>query len=215
MIQAIEKELKQFNSLFFEFQYRHDLSRVFDDLLTIIVCAMGRGTQEELYFETIKSYSREELDIFTKMFGELMLIYSNSRTNNQWTDPLGSYYEFLAANHKKSAFGQFFTPAVICDFMAQITIEPGVWGKNVNEPACGSGRMVLAVNQVADGNYFVCQDLDPICCKMTAINLCFHDIRAEIHCMDSLAMSKPRFSLATNYEFWKNKTNTIFFYPST
>lgn len=206
------KELKNFNSLFFSFQYKHDLNRVFDDLLTIIICAMGRGTQEELYMNTIKKYDRKELDVLCQLFAELMKIYNFNLENKIWSDPLGTYYEYLAGNYKKSAFGQFFTPKTICDLMAQITITPKEWGKTISEPCCGSGRMILASNQAAEGNYYVCQDLDPICCKMTAINLCFHEVRAEVHCMNSLLNEKPRFSLAINYEFWKNKNNTIFYY---
>jgi type I restriction enzyme M protein len=96
--------------------------------------------------------------------------------------------------------------------MASFVIEKDNFGQTINEPCSGSGRMVLAANQVTKGNYYVCEDLDPICCKMTAINLCFHEIRGEVHCHDTLKMDKPRFSLATNYEFWKNNTHSIFYY---
>lgn len=211
----LEKELKQFNSLFFDFQYMHDLNRVFDDLLTMIICAMGRGAQEELYLQTVKKYNRKELDILCNLFAELTEIYAFNLENKSWSDPLGTYYEFLAGNYKKSAFGQFFTPENICTLMAQITIDKNQWGKNVSEPACGSGRMVLAANNQANGNYYICQDLDPICCKMTAINLCFHGIRAEVHCTNALSSTEPYFSLAVNYEFWKNKTHSILYYPKT
>jgi type I restriction enzyme M protein len=210
---TVEKELKQFNSLFFEFQYKHDLNKVFDDLLTMIICAMGRGTQENLYFETIKKYSKNELNMFCRLFGELMKIYYSNIEKRIWSDPLGTYYEFLAGNYKKSAFGQYFTPEPLCDMIAKLTIDPNEWGKNINEPACGSGRMILAVNAQTTGNYYICQDLDPICCKMTAINLCFHEVRAEVHCMNTLSNSDPLFSIAINYEYWKNNTQSILYYP--
>lgn len=209
----VPKELTAFNSLFFDFQYKHDLSRVFDDLLTVIICAMGHQTQEELYFETIKNYDRKELDSLCRLFAQLMEIY-NKYTPDDWCDPLGDYYECLAGNYKKSNFGQFFTPRALCDMMVMMIQEPANWGININEPCSGSGRMVLASNHYVKGNYFVCQDLDPICCKMTAVNLCFHGIRAEVHCMDALGTEKPRFSLAVNYEYWKNKTKSILFYPN-
>jgi len=209
----IPKELTAFNSLFFEFQYKHDLSRVFDDLLTVIVCAMGHQTQENLYLETIKKYDRKELDTLCRLFAELVKIYDR-HTPDHWCDPLGEYYECLAGNYKKSNFGQFFTPPALCTMMAMMIQEPENWGITVNDPCCGSGRMILASNHHVKGNYFICQDLDPICCKMTAINLCFHEVRAEIHCMNSLGIEKPRFSLAVNYEYWKNNTKSILFYPN-
>jgi type I restriction enzyme M protein len=208
----VPKELKKFNSLFFDFQYKHDLNRVFDDLLTVIICAMGRGTQEPLYLETIKKYDRKELDIFCKLFAELTVIYQNNLLLNDWCDPLGEYYECLIGNYKKSNFGQYFTPKSICQMMAGFVIEKDNFGQTINEPSSGSGRMVLAANQVTKGNYYVCEDLDPMCCKMTAINLCFHEIKGEVHCHDTLKMDKPRFSLVTNYEFWKNNTYSILYY---
>jgi type I restriction enzyme M protein len=208
----VPKELKNFNSLFFDFQYKHNLNQVFDDLLTMIICSMGRGTQEPLYFETIAKYNTKELNSFCKLFGELMQIYQFNTSNDDWCDPLGDYYECLTSNYKKSNLGQYFTPKSICDLMAHLIVDIDDFGKNINEPCSGSGRFVLAANKLTKGNYYICQDLDPMCCKMTAINLCFHQIRGEVHCHNTLLMDKPRFSLVTNYEFWKNKTNTIFYY---
>ena len=210
----VPQELKSFNSLFFEFQYKFDLNIVYDDLLTIIICALGRGTQEPLYFETIKKYNQKELTTFSKLFGELLIIYGKNFTIGDWCDPLGDFYECLAGNYKKSNFGQFFTPKVLCNFMGQILMDSDEWGKNISEPACGSGRMVLAANHQAKGNYYICEDLDPICCKMTAINLCLHEIRAEIHCRNALTLENHRFSLAINHEYWKNNTKSILFYPN-
>jgi hypothetical protein len=43
--------------------------------------------------ETIKKYSRAELDIFCKLFGELLIIYEKNISAGDWCDPLGEYYE--------------------------------------------------------------------------------------------------------------------------
>jgi len=208
----LPRELKQFNSHFFGFQYKYDVGQIFEDLLSIIIACMGRGTSEPLYFETIKKYSADELQHFVKMFGELAIIYGKAKQEGDWCDPLGDYYEALASNYKKSRFGQFFTPKPLCDMMAMMLLTD-VWGLNVNEPCSGSGRMVLAANRKTKGNYYVCEDLDPICCKMTAINMCFHEIRGEVHCRDVLrAPTENRFIYAVNYEFWKHKTTCILQY---
>lgn len=204
----IDRELKPFNSLFDKMAYKYDASVLFHDLLTIIICCFGFGTNEELYFETIKRYKKEELTTFAKMMGELLLIYSKAKTDNRWVDPLGDYYEFLASSSKKSALGQFFTPPSLCDMMA-IMVTGKEWGQTINEPCSGSGRMVLAMNNQTKGNYYVCQDLDPICAKMTAINLAMHEIKCEVHCMDSLRMDDLRFSFYINHQFWKVKTPHI------
>lgn len=209
----IPQDLKQFNSFFSKMAYRHDAARVFDDFLTVVVCCMAHQTEEKLYLETIKRYDKDELELLAKMFAELIMIYGDARKDERWIDPLGSFYEYLAGNSKKSALGQFFTPASLCDLMAQLTIGDD-WGQNIAEPCSGSGRMILAANHKTKGNYYVCHDIDPICCKMTAINLCFHEIRAEVHCKDALRNEPGRFSLAVNYEYWKHETKCILFYKS-
>lgn len=205
---TINRELKEFNSLFSQLGYKFDYITVFDDILTIIICCFGFGTNEELYFQTIKKYSKEELNLFAKMIGELLIIYSKAKADNRWVDPLGDYYEFLASNSKKSALGQFFTPANICDMMA-IMVAPKDWDSTINEPCSGSGRMVLAMNKQVKGCYYVCQDLDPMCAKMTAINCLMHEIKCEVHCMDALRMDKIYTSYFINHEFWKLKTPHI------
>jgi type I restriction enzyme M protein len=204
----INRELKNFDSLFQKIGIRHDYISVFDDFLTVFICCFGFGTNEELYLQTIKKYSREELEILARMMGELLRIYSEAKAKNRWVDPLGDFYEFLSSQSKKSALGQFFTPPALCDMMVKM-VDDGEWGKTVNEPCSGSGRMVLAFNQSTKGNYYVCQDLDPMCTKMTAINLCMHEIKSEVHCMDTLKMSDIRFSFYINYELWKLETPHI------
>ncbi|WP_341221047.1 N-6 DNA methylase [Polaribacter atrinae] len=205
----IPSELKNFNSLFLAFRYKYDLYRLFDDLLTIVICCLARQTEEELYLETVKKYTREELNTFAALMGELFIIYGEAKITRRWSDPLGTYYECLASNTKKSSFGQFFTPKSICDMMANFVTDPKQFGKKINEPCSGSGRMILASNQITQGNYFYAQDLDPICCKMTAINMAMHEIRGEVHNMDTLRMSNLRMSYSINFDFYKHKTPLI------
>ena len=202
-------QMREFNNAFSGLVRRYEPSRVFDDLLSIIVCCMAQGTQEEWYFEVINRYEKKELDSFVKMFGHLLMIYEESLNSCSWFDPLGTFYEELASKSKKSGFGQFFTPPGLCDLMAQLVVEKDQWGKEINEPCSGSGRAILAANKQAPGNYYIAQDIDPVCAKMTAINMCFHHIRGEVHCMDVIAMSKPRFSMSINYDWHKHKTPLI------
>ena len=202
-------ELKAFNNAFNTLVNKHEPTRIYDDFLTIVICCMARQTQEDLYLLTVKSYTREELNTFAKMFAELVIIYGENNAKHTWCDPLGDFYEELATRYKKSKLGQFFTPKSVCNLMAQFTHQPNQWGLKINDPCVGSGRLLLAANHLAPGNYFVAQDLDPICCKMAAINLCFHNVRAEVHCMNSLGVDKPFNSYAVNYNWHKNKVRNI------
>lgn len=205
----VPTELKGFNSVFNSLVYRHDVSQVYRDFLGIVISCLGHGTREKEYFEIIKRYDKKELQLFSNLFGELMKYYDRNISDSSWCDPLGTYYEILAGNYKKASFGQFFTPPAICEIIARFSLEEKTFGKTINEPACGSGRMVLAANTVAKGNKYICQDLDNICCQMAAINLAFHKIDGIVYCMDTLANSKPTHTYITNLEYWKNKTISI------
>ena len=116
----VPTELRDFNSVFNKLIYRYDVSQIFNDLLSLIVACLGRGTQEPQYFEVINRYKREEIEIFSKLFAELIIYYDKNISDSSWCDPLGEYYEILAGNYKKSALGQFFTPPAICDLMASL-----------------------------------------------------------------------------------------------
>ncbi len=46
--------------------------------------------------------------------------------------------------------------------------------------------MLLAFHALAPGNYHFAADLDPICARMTAVNMAMHGCEGEAVCMDSL-----------------------------
>lgn len=209
----VPTELKNFNSVFNDLTYRYDASQIFSDFLSLVICCMAHHTQEKKYFEIINRYEKKEVDLFCRLFAELLKFYNREIEPGFWCDPLGTYYELLAGKYKKSNFGQFFTPNGLCDLMANFTINPDEWGKTINDPASGSGRLILASNAYAEGNYYVAQDLDHICVKMTAINMCFHKIRGEVHHMDSIRVTKPFVSYKINHEWHKHEILNILEFP--
>jgi type I restriction-modification system DNA methylase subunit len=71
--------------------------------------------------------------------------------------------------------------------MAAITIEPGLINKTIQDPACGSGRMLLSAAKIERNNYFFGADIDNRCCKMTVINMCLNDLQGEVAWMNSLS----------------------------
>lgn len=182
------QELRPFVKTFEGIATRHNYAQVFEDFLTLVMCCYARETEEPLYFETIKRYSKEEVNQFPRLMADLIILYRKS--GEPWSDPLGTFYEVLASTYKMKALGQFFTPNCICDMMASIN-GPGEYDKKrtgllVNDPACGSGRMLLAYNAKYPDNVYVAEDLDGICVKMTAVNMLFHGCRGEVVHHDSL-----------------------------
>lgn len=140
---------------------------------------------------------------FFKAFAELQLEYANGIEKEGWHDPLGDLF-MVFAKGMVSYRGQFFTPKSICKLMAETALksEPqgdktccGAFGNRwvCSDPTCGSGRNLLAIaakfadKPRKDLPYFIGEDLDDTCCKMTAINMCVHGLPGEVICHNTLS----------------------------
>ncbi|UII21575.1 N-6 DNA methylase [Fulvivirga ligni] len=99
---------------------------------------------------------------------------------HEWCDPLGNLYEEITSKRKSQALGQFFTPEHLCDLMVQLNYSEVISNARISDPACGSGRNLLAFHVAYPGNYVFGEDIDLMCCKMAAINLMVHGCQGEI-----------------------------------
>ncbi|WP_408042356.1 N-6 DNA methylase [Tenacibaculum litopenaei] len=154
----------------------HGISRVFNDLLTMGICSFHQTNiqsqlieqdenNEALYMETIKPYSKEELNELSKALGALQL----SILDKPYSDLLGEYFTI---NITKGHNGQFFTPDPVCEMIARMTL-PNLdteEGKRILDPACESGRMLLSAAKINPKNYFFGADNDCTCAKMATLN---------------------------------------------
>lgn len=159
---------------------RYGRSQFFNDFLTIAVCCLSMGKQEELYFKTIKSYNRDDLEILKEAFAALVFEMDNDGQGLK--DVLGEYFEEHFYNEK---LGQFFTSPSLCKLMAELN---PIEGKNVYDPCCGSGRLFLAAAEKNRKVTFFGGDVSETCCKMTIINMCLNGLKCRIAWMNSLSM---------------------------
>jgi type I restriction enzyme M protein len=169
--------------------YKHEPSRLLEDYLDLVLCAVANGRQEERYLQVAKRYTREELTTISELFAMHVLIHEHQVKEHRWYDMLGDIYMELASRSKASRMGQFFTPVELCDVLAMLTLEnpADAEGKTACDPACGSGRTLLALHALQPKMGVLCAaDLDPICAKMCALNFWLHGIRGEVAWMDSL-----------------------------
>lgn len=179
-------KLKPFDRYLEEIAGKHGREKVFEDFLQIIVCCLSMGRKEELYFKTIKPYNKEELNSFSQAFAALI----TQMDNKPLTDPFGDYFQEFLSNGKN---GQFFTPICVCDLMVQLNtaIQPKEQKKKgdirVFDPACGSGRLLLASAEQDRKQFFIGADISYTCCLMTIINLCLNSLNGEVLHMDSLS----------------------------
>ena len=66
-------------------------------------------------------------------------------------------------------------------------------GLNFGDPACGSGRFLIAAHAKSPGNYCCGEDIDRTCALMTVCNFILHGVNGEVIWHDSLIPTKERF----------------------
>lgn len=180
--------MKKFLSNLNSFIYRNGLdnAKVFDDLLRYIIIGFTRPGAEGL---KDWRYTKEQNAEFFQLFQELLQVVKREININGWYDAFGTIYEeLIASKSKRSNTGQFFTPSSLCNLMAEIVYgkEEKICGKVINDCAVGSGRTLLAFHIRHLGNYYVAEDIDPMCVKMTVCNFLLHGVEGEVICYDTL-----------------------------
>lgn len=131
---------------------------------------------------------------------------ANEMDKGYAVDVFGHLYEQMyLLKSKASANGQFFTPDCLCDLMSRLTDadvdeHEDISGRiNVSDPACGSGRTLLAhfmaktrKNHALAGHYYYeAADIDLPTCKMAACNMMIHGMQGKVICQDQLALPTP------------------------
>lgn len=94
-------------------------------------------------------------------------------------DVLGDAYEYLisqfAANAGKKA-GEFYTPQQVSKILAKIVTVGKKDLKDVYDPTCGSGSLLLRVSKEANVRKFYGQELTSTTYNLARMNMLLHDI---------------------------------------
>ena len=145
--------------------------RSFDDWLALTVNAFLRD--DDAYMAIMRTYGPREApmgekdhpaDHFARATGEWMRAMQAAPA-----DYLGRVYEQEAAANTYS--GQFFTPEPLTELMAAMTMPDELPDTAlVSDPACGSGRTLIAGIRRNRFATFVGTDVDLTCVHMTALN---------------------------------------------
>lgn len=132
---------------------------------------------EQEYLETIEKHKggrqgKRGVDSLANAFAQLVDAMEKTRA-----DILGDIFQGSITYGER---GQFLTPEPIARMMAQTSLpsEPtDLEGRrSVCDPACGSGRTLLAVADIQPHWHFVGQDADLRCTRMCAINLALRNL---------------------------------------
>jgi type I restriction-modification system DNA methylase subunit len=144
-----KSEPSDFRKILESISRRHDTRKVFDAFVRFAACALAAQTREAEYLEEVKHWERQDLDLFGKALGALVL----EMEGRPFEDVLGGYYMEFALSHKGQQWnGEFHTPKPICDLMARMTLGdveslPKDRPFTICEPACGAGAMILSLGE--------------------------------------------------------------------
>lgn len=175
------KDRQTFAQLMDRLSIRHGAHSVFSDFLSMVICAFSMGAMEDEYLEIVRKYEKPEAYLLAEALGALTIEMTGDGSG--MVDILGQYFE---ENISRGKNGQFFTPQPICDMMARFN-NPVSFGERVLDPACGSGRLLMATAKVNRFARFYGADNDRVCAMMTVINLYLNTLFGEVTWMNSLS----------------------------
>jgi type I restriction enzyme M protein len=137
-------------------------------------------------------------------------------------DVLGDAYEYLISQFASGAgkkAGEFYTPQQVSKILAQIVTTGKKQLKNVYDPTCGSGSLLLRVAREVKVGEFYGQELNRTTYNLARMNMILHDVhfrQFDIRQEDTLQEPQHkdlRFeAIVANPPFsakWKGKNNPL------
>lgn len=177
---------------------KYSIAKVFYDFIEMmaleIAIKTGHANIEERFNKT-KSQYREEYLLHYNNFKTLVI---KEFQDNRFQDVFGVLFHELELHNNFK--GQFFTPYSVSQAIAKMSITESDLQKQdfllMNEPACGSGGMIIAASQVVEElkyNYaekliWIAQDIDLHCVYMCFIQLTLTGVAAIIRHSNSLSV---------------------------
>jgi hypothetical protein len=154
-----------------------------------MVCALAAETKEAEYLAMVERHKsgnagKRGVELMGQMFGEL--VASMDKTD---ADVLGDLFQGAITYGEA---GQYFTPESVTKLLAQMSIDPDARPENgkpilINDPCCGTGRMLLEAANINPRAELVGQDIDARCARITAINLGLRGRYGWVVCGNSLS----------------------------
>ena len=173
------KDFKTFTTLFEQYAYTKNYSTALSELLDYFLLAFKFDETGAAKHEAILHLSSHPQKAL------LVLLFNEIGTLSEgFKDPIGMLFEQCISKGQK---GQFFTPDPLASLMAVCVGNDDLKdGQSVYDPACGSGRMLLAAAKINRHLRFYGADIDPLCCKISLVNMLLNSLTGEVTHMNSL-----------------------------
>lgn len=171
--------------LFERCRYKHDLYTVFSDWCECSAISLrnafdlqGRADREARNLEILRKHDGETAKLFPEIFAEVILAFED-----QPRDILGQVFHGLKLHN--TSRGQFFTPYPVCKLMASMLVGSPDDMKSIirtkgymraQEPACGSGAMIIALAEAikdAGFNYQQCLHVTAVDIDRRAVHMAY------------------------------------------
>src|SRR5690625_3946547 len=161
-----EKSMQQIKKLIDSISGKHRRYDIFRDFIVLSACTISNSVdkmqwknREKMYMDIIGKYNKDEANKFAEMLALTVLAYES-----RMGDFIGELYMSMEFGNKH--VGQFFTPYHVSKLMSQMVHYKADENEIVtlNEPACGSGGMIIAYAEtmkLAGRNYQT--DLRVVC----------------------------------------------------
>lgn len=147
----------------------------------------------------------ERIGLLQELTHDYFCLMEDMLSKQKWYDAWGDLFQLLMGNFTGYR-GQFFTPEALVDITTERMniddINPsscGAFGDRikVSDSACGSARFLLSAHSYLllkdkPQPYLIGEDLDHICVKMAAVNMCVHGCFGEVICHDSLLQDQGK-----------------------
>jgi 2-polyprenyl-3-methyl-5-hydroxy-6-metoxy-1,4-benzoquinol methylase len=183
--------LARFRKLFEQLSYSQDYSTTFHSFLDFALWRLAPQCAEQMKDDLNRlntMYKDAMVPVMCEMFDTWSVACDNE---GAWFyDALGDLFMECVSFGRN---GQFFTPQPVCDMMAELNYGDDLAdGKTVCDPACGSGRMLLAMAKKNRRLRFYGSDNDITCVKMAVLNMLINSMKGEIAWMNALTMEHYR-----------------------
>lgn len=120
-------------------------------------------------------------DLIQKVLGHLDKI--DFRLGDSQIDVLGDAYEYLIAQFASGAgkkAGEFYTPQEVSEVLAKLVTLGRKQLKNVYDPTCGSGSLLLSVAKYVENvGFFYGQESINTTYNLARMNMILHDVRFD------------------------------------
>lgn len=145
--------LLDFKYCFLKLAKQNDGSRVFGDFVELAAITLRQSIyrdpiEEKRYLDIVKTYKPEHIDLFSKM-----LAITINALEYKPCDFLGKAFQSLELQGK--VMQQYFTPYPISEMIVRANLDKSKIERcikekgylTINDPACGSGGMMIAAMQ--------------------------------------------------------------------